>query len=271
LADDLVTSGTEFAARLLKLTPGWAREREIIRHIQAGRIPGWLSPGSAWPKVSVEALGHTLEFFPAPDVVSIGTAGDYLRVPLTPAGAQEVMDLLGTQLPTKEMSDLIFNAATVQLVPQPLTPYPGATSDAYVKHNALIEAQRAGAWGLVGGQKKDLVIVPGVTDRDVWIYGWHDKSGANTGGVKGKAIQGLSNAHKGDNAGPGVFVDYSHGARPIASYVYLDGTLTKLATVLAHPTLSKMISSGPTPSRLPHKIPSDAAPAALALAAIILL
>jgi len=221
------------------------RENWIYAQIISGNIPGWertLKP------VTVSASGHTATYYVTPDVLAIGSDTDYLLEPMTPLLAQRLADRLGCSLPTRKMSDQIWSAATVKMVPQPV-PYTDYLSTimtsvlVFASNSVTVTAQRntltnskpLGA--LVAGDKKDVIISgriytnfangPSIT-KPVVIYGWHNQDGTH--------IQPLYNGHE------ETYADYSHGIRLVQMAMTVDGSPNTVTNVLTSASLRLLLS-----------------------------
>jgi hypothetical protein len=142
-------------------------------------------------------------------------------------------------MPTRKMSDRIYQNAVVKMVPEPIPPSPKMiTLPVFIKHNELVHAQRAGSLSdhplgsLVAGNKKDIVISNKIYAPDgkprVVIYGWHK--------IDGKAIQPMYNGHT------SIHVDYSHGIRLVQNKVWVDGKKTEIKKILQSPELNALLS-----------------------------
>ena len=154
---------------------------------------------------------------------------------MNPYTAQRVADAFGCQLPTRKVANEVARAATVKLMPLPLTIDREAPAT-FAKHNALIEAQRAGEplGKLVSGVKKDVVVTNKLTERPhrVAIFGWHYPDGT--------PIQPLTNVHV------DWYVDYSHGVRLMKRRVLVDGKPKDARFVLhADDTAGLLSDEGP--------------------------
>ena len=127
---------------------------------------------------------------------------DGIRMPVGLTRAFQIADSLGMYLPTKELVDAVWRAATTRLEPIPLPPATEMTSLPYFKkHDKLIEDQLkalGNPTGLIAGHKKDILDTRR-TGSKVKIYGWH-----RTNGVP---IQNVSTVHHRE------YADYSHGLR----------------------------------------------------------
>jgi hypothetical protein len=115
-------------------------------------------------------------YYVMPDYLSIGTNGDFARIPLTPMAAQQIADSFHCFLPTRKIVNDIYEHATVKLEPVPMYAFRDSTVTMW-QHHLIIEGQRKQRKGLIAGIKKDVVITEKLTrdtkpDR-VAIYGWH--------------------------------------------------------------------------------------------------
>lgn len=224
--------GRAFFKTLDALTPA-AREDAIAKELLRGNVPEFLR---AFQKVTLKAKDaagkeHAVTFEVMPDYLAVGSDADFVRVPVTPQTAARVADAFGCALPTRKVVDAVYHAATVKLEPKPMTDAREAAAT-FLRHNALIEEQRAGQklGELVAGIKKDVVVTNRLAEKPnrVAIYGWHKPDGA--------PIQPLTIVH-GDR-----YVDYSHGARLMRRTVTVDGKPWDVRPLLysadLHPLLS---------------------------------
>lgn len=231
--------GHEFARRIETLS-GAARDALVSAELLSGNIPSFLRHLVPVSIPDRGAASHVaLTACVLPDYLAIGTDRDFLFVPMGLAAALEVAGRLGFTLPTPEIVDAVYRAATVKLAPLPLPASDQMRSTAYiVHHNDLIaqqrDALRAAAGELTAGDKKDLVLssrlwsLPG----RVAIYGWHR-------GVD-EPIQPLSTVHG------ARYADYSHGVRLVSDTVYVNGAPRKMAEVLEDSSLAgRLTDEGP--------------------------
>ncbi len=195
--------GVELFKTLEKLTPV-EREEAIAKEVLRGNIPDFLR---SFHKITVKAKDaagkeHTAVLEVMSDYLAIGSDADFVRVPMTPQTAARIADAFGCALPTRRIVDEVYRAATVQLEPKPMTAERESAAT-FLKHNQLIEEQRAGKklGELVAGIKKDVVASNRLAEKPkrVAIYGWHK--------LDGKPIQPLTIVHT------ERYVDYSHGIR----------------------------------------------------------
>lgn len=211
------------------------REQVLWQEFERGNVPAFL--GRLVPVTTsavVDGDVRTARFWVAPDWFGFGTAADWFRMPMTPPLAQRIADQLDCTLPTRRMSDCIWQQATAKVAPRPISPkdHDICSVEQFHRHHAMVEAQLQGAdrAQLVAGAKKDVVVSALVAahPRRVVIYGWHHPDG--------KPIQPLSKVH-----GFG-HVDYSHGIRLVARTMDVDGVPTTVAAVLADPKLHVLLS-----------------------------
>jgi hypothetical protein len=213
------------------------REAIVVREITEGNVPDW------WRKftevtVSQEIDGklQTLIYQVSPDVICVGDRNDFLRVPLSPPAAQQLAEVMDCLLPTPQMSDQIYAAASVKLAPQPFPPSAEMTQFAkFIEHHAVIEKQRAERshrpGDLMAGHKKEVVISAQSFDATgkVGIYGWQKS--------EGKPIQPLYLGHT------EYWVDYSHGVRLIKRDMVLNGQPIRAEHILADKKRCKLLSN----------------------------
>ena len=217
-----------------------AREEIIFKEIQSGNIPNFYSRLIAiTDTATINGKVHTIRYFVLPDFFAIGSDADYFYCPMRPELAQRVAELLKCSLPTRKMSDRIYQNAKVKMVPEPIPPSPKMiTIPVFIKHSQLVNDQRRKSLqqfplgNLVAGNKKDIALSNKIYAPDgkprVVIYGWHKPDG--------KAIQPLYNGHNSD------WVDYSHGTRLIQNKIWVDGKKTSIPKVLQSPELNVLLS-----------------------------
>lgn len=205
------------------------REAATLGRIMAGDVPPFLSrmvPVRLWS--GTDAIVVLVQ----PDVLSVGSDADFVRMPMTPMAAQTVADRTGCLLITDRISDAVHSQADVALEPRPLTLLREATST-FEQHHAIIEEQRARAplgW-LVAGHKKDVVLTNRLLERPerVGIYGWHYPDG--------KPIQPVYVGHV------DWYVDYSHGIRLVSRRCWINGMEADLGETLRHAEHGKALAS----------------------------
>jgi hypothetical protein len=207
------------------------REARILAEITRGNIPQFLRK---CVPVRVSAAGHHGRFYCLPDYLSIGSDGDFVRMPMMPTTAQAIAGRFGCLLPTRRMVDAIYAQAAVKLEPAPFSPkeYDITSVDVFWQSHQRIEEQRAGRplGLLVAGIKKDVVITPQLAARPgkVAIYGWHKPDG--------QPIQPLYLGHT------ARWVDYSQCIRLIAGTMDVDGAPMRVVDVLKSPELCGLLS-----------------------------
>ena len=211
------------------------RERRLVDEVLAGNVPSFLRDFvEIEMRVLVDGLEHVVLIRVLPDVLSVGSSDDFVRVPLSPSAAQFIADSTNTSLPTPKMSDAIWSASTLRLLPQPIPPSEAMTTiPVFRDHHWLIESLWPDGLShgtLVAGIKKDVVLSPlleGEAGR-VAIYGWHRQDGS--------PIQPVYAGHASG------WVDYSHGVRLISRRVLVDGVEHDLRDVLEHPVMWPLVS-----------------------------
>ena len=234
VANEVRDGGTQLRTRIDGLA---LADREVVlwQEFERGNVPAFL--GRLVPVTTsaiVDGTVRTARFWVAPDWFGFGTEADWFRMPMAPPLAQRIADRLDCTLPTRRMSDAIWQQAAVKVAPRPISPkeHDICSVAQFHRHHGMVEAQLQGAdrAQLVAGAKKDVVVSALVAahPRRVVIYGWHQPDG--------KPIQPLSKVH-----GFG-HVDYSHGIRFVARAMELDGVPTTVAAVLADPKLHVLLS-----------------------------
>lgn len=188
------------------------------------------------------AVGHTGSVFVSSDVFSIGSPSSFIRLPMSPIGAQRAANVKGYFLPTRKIANDIFKAATVKLKPQPAPAFgqvnKGPNLPQYDDHDKIVTGQiEAGGIQpgdvsrLVTGHKKDVVISNAWKPGHVVIYGWFNPDGSR--------IQPLFAGHD-DH-----YADYSHGIRFVRADMTLDGQSAKLEDVLKGALSGLVSDEGP--------------------------
>ncbi len=216
-------TGAEFIASVQGLDRA-AREEAIRKELLAGNIPSFLR------RLVPVTVGDVV-YEVMPDYLAIGSDEDFVRMPMNPYTAQAFCDALGFVLPTRKMTDDIWRAATVKLLPQPLVQEREAPAT-FLQHHRMIEEQAVGQkrGELWAGIKKDVVITNRLQERPnrVAIYGWHYPAG--------DAIQPLTIVHA------DWYVDYSHGIRPVKRMMQVGGRAMSYEEILKHPKLHVLLS-----------------------------
>jgi hypothetical protein len=242
---------------------GVERENRIFEQIRAGNMPPSLLTFHTVRTSGNDSAGqrHEFEFYVMPDVLSIGSEGDAVRIPMDPVTAQRVADLFDCLLPTARMVEQIYQAAPTKLA-FIYGGYAGTArahlqdaSASYLEHSRRIDAQlRRPPTILTAGHKKELVISNGyIRPRRnkqtgethpapmLAFYGAYTAQGAPiqapTGG-DGRPMRGYpAFAHEPS------FVDYSHGVRLVWPTMKVDGTERRVADVLRDRTLAVLIAA----------------------------
>lgn len=209
------------------------RDERIVAEILAGNVPDWLRELRP-ARIEGEA-GNVVELHVTPDYLAVGSASDYLLVPMTPRAAQRIADSLGMSLPTPKIVDAIWRHAALRLTPDPIPPSPAMTTvPVFLRHSDAVRAARreaeVSAGSLAAGHKKDVVVCAALAANPgrVAIYGWHEPDG--------EPIQPLYLGHTDD------WVDYSHGIRLVSRAVLVDGEPLDLWEVLRDPALAQLLS-----------------------------
>ena len=236
-ASEARLTGKELAKRWDSLSLA-DRERQAQNQMLAGNVPdAWRHFVPMRISETVEGRIQELVIFVASDYLCVGPDKDFLRMPMSPVGAQRIADSLECLLPTKRLVDEIYKAASVKLEPQPLPPVAEMTRVSYFsKHNEIIEQQlkeehRNQLPGqLIAGHKKDVILTPrlGNLRSRVAIYGWHR--------TIDQPIQPLYVGHVDS------WVDYSHGIRLVARKAFRNGSPCDLRDLLAHEQLHVLVS-----------------------------
>lgn len=235
-----VVTGTEFMNKIWSVKRN-IREKLIVEHLLDGCVPEFLKELEDislffLPKDSKEASKLTLSV--AKDYLCIGTDDDYVRIPMSPLSAQQVMDAYNCTLPTSSIVSLIWRATDQKLEPMPWgAPYDASmmSSYRYKEHNSRINNQIKNLGfdpkSLIVGHKKDVVLTNLLSKHpdQVAIYGWHRSTGKN--------IQPLYLGHE------STYADYSHGIRLVTRECLLDNNRMDILDLLRDERFCHAISS----------------------------
>ena len=229
--------GSEFIARVANCDRT-QREQEILQAIRLGNVPTYsrLQVGVEVTMVDSENQKHTAVYFVCSDYIAIGSDIDSVRIPVTPATAIAISDMLGCTLITPKVSDDLFAAAQVRLAPHPLT-VDRESPVTFLQHHQWIESQKGESKlnekdhnPLIVGIKKDIVWSQKLAEKPhkVAIYGWHYQDG--------RPIQRVYCGHV------DWYVDYSHGLRLLYRQMSVDGQDMDIGAVLKDPVLHRLVS-----------------------------
>lgn len=214
---------------------GTTRETNILNEFLHGNIPNFLRNMTP---INISDGTNSITYLVMPDVLSLGSDNDYVRMPMNPHTAQAIADEYDCTLPTTKISNCIWQAAINKLPPAPWgPPYDGDMQKTYRigVHNTTINNQLNGkdATQLTSGHKKDVVLTnhlnPNNPNKRVAIYGWFQ--------LNGTPIQGLNPSSHED-----TYEDYSHGIRLIANDVVVNNNPMRMQDVFRDPTLSCLVS-----------------------------
>lgn len=224
-------SGSEFSKSIRDTSISLDKREEIIfKEVISGNIPNFYRQlVEIKDTILIDNNLQTIKYFVLPDYLAIGSDQDYFYCPMRPQLAQKIAKYLKCSLPTRKISNKIYQHALVKLKPQPIPPSKEmVTIPVFEKHNLMVQEQRKSSLAefpngsLIAGNKKDVVISNKIfNDKGllrVVIYGWHKEDG--------KAIQPLYNGHS------TIHVDYSHGIRFIQNKVWVNGQHTILQKIL---------------------------------------
>ena len=233
--NDSYPNGSKFVNSIMNLQMSQHREDLVLEQFLSGNVPDFLHN---LVDITVLANGHRITYQVMPDVLSIGTDNDFVRIPMAPLTGQKIADAYGCCLPTKKMVEDIWKESAIKLEPQPMGPPYDSTmssTERLVKHNQMVQDSFNAAGGqlgqLVSGHKKDVVITNQLSHpcKTVSIYGWIHKNGT--------VIQGLNAvSHSVD------YYDYAHSIRLININVIVDGNDMFLKDVFKDPALCGLVS-----------------------------
>ncbi|HYE41385.1 MAG TPA: M15 family metallopeptidase [Ramlibacter sp.] len=241
---------------------GVERENRIFEQLRSGNVQPSLLVFHTVRASGKDKSGtsHDFEYYVTPDVLSVGTESDAVRIPMDPVTAQRVADAFDCLLPTARMVEQIYQAAPTKLafIPGNYAGTPRAhlqdASSEYLAHSRRIDAQlRRPPTILTAGHKKEIVISNGYvkTRRNresgegkpapmLAFYGAFTAAGVPIQAPRsnGQPMRGWpSFAHE-----PG-FVDYSHGVRLVWPTMKVDGAERRVADILKDPVLCVLIAA----------------------------
>lgn len=232
-------TGSQIIKRL-KGKPLDEREATILKEITKGNIPNFYRNMVRITDSSlIGGVYKHIVYYVIPDYLALGNNSDYFLCPMSPILGQKIANELNCTLPTRKIVNQIWNAASVKMQPEPISPSPKMTTiPVFAMHNSMVCIARQSYFPknplghLVSGDKKDVVIsnliYSSPPPRRVVIYGWHYLSGKN--------IQPLYAGHI------ETYADYSHGIRLIQNEVYVDGDTLSIKDVLKSATLNSLLS-----------------------------
>lgn len=224
------------------------RELATWRQFTRGNFPEFLTQAVEIDTLLFDAdsQSHGVRFQVLPDYWSVGSDSNFCRMPMSPQTAQKIADALGATLPTRKMVDLIYQQASLKLIPVPFWPVARRNElpETWLLHNAVIEDQIFASCrnraGLVAGHKKDLVLSNKIADPSrpdhVVIYGWHQPDG--------EPIQPQSNIHV------NWYMDYSHGVRLVNRQCFVDGLPRDMLDILQDPMLFALLDDESEPLKI---------------------
>jgi len=227
-------TGSQFVQANMELG-GLVREGHMLDEVMHGNIPDFLKK---FTPVTIQGGGNSVTYLVAPDYLSVGHNGDYVRIPMSPLAAQKVADRFDCTLPTRKMVNDIWAASPNKLPPLPWGPPYDADMEKTHRigtHSQRIQAQLAGhnPFLLTSGHKKDVVLTnrlfPKNPKHRVAIYGWIMPNG--------HPIQGLNPSSHGD-----LYADYSHGIRLVANDVIVNGNPMRIQEVFTNPKFAPLLS-----------------------------
>ncbi|MDO4510607.1 MAG: hypothetical protein Q4B68_02165 [Bacteroidales bacterium] len=229
----------------------WPRERLIVEQVLSGNVPDSLrllhEIAFITPVIdSVEVLRqpHEVRIWVSPDYVAIGEDARFVRMPMGPLAAQEIVDSLHCILPTALMVNRINEVAQGAIEPFPFRPVadrncqPRVFEDSNNAINALMKARGYHFGQFISGLKKDIILTCRLMEGDryrhnVAIYGWHYPDGRRIQPVHVKHVN--------------WYVDYSHGVRLVSRRCTVDGKEMDIRAILESPALYRLLSDEPSP------------------------
>ncbi|MBN1609427.1 MAG: hypothetical protein JW940_22545 [Polyangiaceae bacterium] len=276
---EMVDKDKDAGTKRPSIPVGWqARERAIYREIRRGNVPDALVRRLVTidlPPITVASrtIGGSVKVMP--DYLCVGDESDYVYVPMDPITAQRVAFELDMNLPTARICHAIYEAAGRIDVKRQLratffhfaggsytyTDDEGHTrtgrgeqnsTAAYVEHSSAIK-ERMAHRGLrlgdfVAGHKKDVILAQALHSNPMQIafHGFYHPGNkkpvqpcVQSPGPGCEQRVSLGHTMEGGQR----FSDYSQGVRLVSDDMIVDGKRWSMRKVLAHATLSKLIST----------------------------
>lgn len=228
---DNVPSGSAFGQSILNIPATQQRDDLILAQCLNGNIPNWMRQFK--PITVKDNLGNTLTYFVSPDVLCIGDESDFLRVSLNGYTARRVADAFGCMLPTRRISDQVWQNADLKMMPTGMgASFQMSSTKTLMDHNAVIEKQRAGRnFNIITGHKKDIIFHSKLLQyiHNICIYGFHYPNG--------KPIQDAQ--YVAHNI---WYQDYSHSIRLVSRQATLNGQATDMMQLLNDKKFCHLIS-----------------------------
>lgn len=225
-------SGSQFGQTILNIPATQQRDDLIYQQCIMGNIPNWMRQFKA---ITIEDKGNVLTYFVSPDVLCIGNDTDFLRVSLNGYTAQRIVDFFNCMLPTKKLSDQIWKAANLKMMPVGMGgSFNISSTQTLIDHNNIIEKQRAGRnFNIITGHKKDIVYTKHllIDKTRLAIYGWHYPDG--------RALQGPTPNSTSHNV---EYQDYSSSIRLVSQTALLNQQVMNLYDILNSKEYAYLIS-----------------------------
>jgi len=233
-------TGSQFLEQIWNLT-GEPREQAVVDAIFSGYIPENLKRG--WPVIEssgvVGGRERKIRYLATSDYLGVGTADDFIYTPQWPGFAQTVANAFQCILPSSRIVEQITRQAVVRVplqippIARPVSPRMEST-EAWAQDTVQIRQVLRGTGKyspgvLVAGEKKDVVVGPGLDGRVAIFGGLRDDLRS--------FWQPYSTVH------PSDYSDYSHGIRLIHRDAWVDGNPVDLVDVFRDPVLSGLVSS----------------------------
>lgn len=238
---DNALSGVQFGQSIINIPANQNRDNIIYQELINGNIPDWLRQ---FKPITISDGTNTLVYFVSSDVAMIGDNSDFLRISLNAYTARKLVDKFECLLPTKVMSDQIWQSADLKLMPAAMGASFEMTNTAtLINHNNIIEKQRNNKnFNIITGHKKDIVYAKHLLEDNtkIAIYGWHLPQ-------NGKAIQGPRPNSTSHSAS---YQDYSHSIRLVSQKALLNNQEVNLYDILNDQKLTHLINDeGPFDAR----------------------
>lgn len=230
--DGFAMGGQDFMASIEGLR-GSEREAAIFEEIIEGNIPKFLRENVKIPlEMTYRGQRITGHLLASPSFLAIGSDDDFVTIPMSLDTARQLALTLGFTLPTRKIVQEIAKLGH-PVAPHLMTANQHmVSSKRYEQHHRLTFQSRAKLplSELVYGFKKNLVLTPKLQSEPgkLALFGWRLP--------RGSWIQPLRLPHESH------YVDYSHGVRMIAPFMWIEGEKVSLYEVAQHPVYHRLIS-----------------------------
>ena len=221
-------TGSQFID-LISTVPQNIRDEATLDQLMEGNVPTYLR--KLLP-VDITFGKNKLTYFVTPDYLSIGHDNDFVRMPLSAISAQKIAYYFRCCLPTRKMVIDIWRSSVIRL--EPIEIFGAPDTQLIKQHNDLITGQMLGAFGLMSGAKRDVVVSTGLqkSPSSGYLYGFMNPNGTPRQPLNGKRSSGSC--------------DYSMGVRLVSrTAVWNDEPIDLFDMMINTPVVHMVSDEGP--------------------------